>query len=60
MVTGYFVLLNVNIPAGVILRLTANCLILPWVIKMKVWDFVGLLAFLMSIEIHKLIVLFLL
>lgn len=59
-VVGYFVLLNVDVTTGVYIRLFANTLILPWAIRSKLWDVVILLSFLMCIEIHKLIVLFLL
>jgi len=54
-VTGYFVLLNVDLLTGVIIRIIANALILPWGIRAKMWDFVALVSFLMVIELHKLI-----
>ena len=57
---GYFVLLNVDLLTGIIVRLIANLLILPWGVREKMWDFVGLVSFLMAIEIHKLFVMFLL
>ena len=57
---GYFVLLNVDLLTGIIVRLVANLLILPWGVREKMWDFVGLVSFLMAIEIHKLVVMFLL
>ena len=57
---GYFVLLNVDLLTGIIVRLIANLLILPWGVREKMWDFVGLVSFLMAIEIHKLVVMFLL
>ena len=57
---GYIVLLNIDLLTGIIIRLTANCIILPWGIRSKMWDFVGLVSFLMAIEIHKLITMFLL
>ena len=56
---GYFVLLNVDLLTGIIVRLIANLLILPWGVREKMWDFVGLVSFLMAIEIHKLVVMFL-
>ena len=59
-VIGYFVLLNVDLTTGILIRIGANLLVLPWGIRAKMWDFVVLVSFLMSIEIHKLIVMFLL
>jgi hypothetical protein len=44
LIIGYFVLLNVDVFWGVILRLIGNSICLPWAIKNKVWDFVGLLS----------------
>jgi hypothetical protein len=38
---------------GVILRLIGNSICLPWAIKNKVWDFVGLLGFFLALELHK-------
>ena len=54
---GYIVLLNVDLLTGVLIRLAANCLVLPWGVRAKMWDFVGLVSFLMCIELHKLITL---
>ena len=56
-VVGYFVLLNVDLLTGVLIRITANALVLPWGIRAKMWDFVALVTFLMTIELHKLITL---
>jgi hypothetical protein len=52
-IIGYFVLLNVNVFWGVVLRLIGNSICLPWAIKNKVWDFVGLLSFFLVLELHK-------
>ena len=52
---GYIILLNVVLLTGVLIRLFANCLVLPWGVRAKMWDFVGLVSFLMCIELHKLI-----
>lgn len=59
-VVGYFVLLNVDLLTGILIRIGANLLVLPWGLKAKMWDFVILVSFLMSIELHKLITMFLL
>ena len=52
---GYIVLLNFDVLTGVAIRLTANALVLPWAIRSKMWDFLALVSFLMSVELHKLI-----
>jgi hypothetical protein len=52
-IIGYFVLLNVNVFWGVVLRLIGNSICLPWAIKNKVWDFVALLSFFLALELHK-------
>jgi hypothetical protein len=53
LIIGYFVLLNVDVLTGVVLRLIGNSMCLPWAIKNKVWDFVGLLSFFLALELHK-------
>ena len=53
--TGYVILLNVDLMTGIVIRLIANLIVLPWGIRAKMWDFVGLVSFLMCIEIHKII-----
>ena len=53
--TGYVILLNVDRMTGIVIRLVANLLVLPWGIRAKMWDFVRLVSFLMCIEIHKII-----
>jgi hypothetical protein len=55
--TGYIILLNVDLLTGILIRLTANLLVMPWGVRAKMWDFVGLVSFLMCIELHKLITL---
>ena len=54
---GYVVLLNFDLLTGIIIRLTANLIVMPWAVRSKMWDFVALVSFLMSIEVHKLITL---
>lgn len=54
---GYVVLLNFDLLTGIIIRLIANFIIMPWAVRSKMWDFVALVSFLMSIEIHKLVTL---
>jgi hypothetical protein len=50
LVIGYFVMLNIDVFWGVVLRFFANALSFPWALKNKVWDFVILLGFFMVIE----------
>ena len=50
---GYIVLLNFDVLTGVAIRLTANALVLPWAIRSKMWDFLALVSFLMSVD-HEL------
>jgi hypothetical protein len=59
-VAGYFILLNVDLLTGVLIRICANALVLPWGVRAKLWDFVALVSFLMAIELHKLIVMLIL
>jgi hypothetical protein len=55
LIVGYFVMLNANMFWGVSLRLIANAISLPWAMKNKMWDFVTLLGFFMTIELHKFV-----
>ena len=52
---GYFVLLNVDVTTGITIRILAAALVLPWMIQNKVWDGVGVISLMTSIDIHKLI-----
>ena len=52
---GYFVLLNVDLTTGIIIRIISAILVLPWMIKHKVWDGVTVMSIMTSIDIHKLI-----
>jgi len=54
---GYLFLLNIDMQTGIIIRIFGNLLPIPWAIKYKVWDFLVLIIFFLSVEIHKLIAL---
>jgi hypothetical protein len=54
LVVGYFVMLNYDTRTGVIIRIFANLLSLPWSIRNRVWDFTALLGFFLAIELHSL------
>ena len=53
-IAGYFVVLNVNVTAGVITNLTADALSLPFFIRTKTWDVVVMISFLAIASISKL------
>ena len=52
---GYYVLLNVDITTGIIIRIVSAILILPWMIQNKVWDGAVVMSIMTSIDLHKLI-----
>ena len=53
-VSAYFVILHVNIMAGVVMNLIADCISIPYFIRTKSWDVVIMLAFLLAISSSKL------
>lgn len=56
-ITGYFVLMNVDVTTGIIIRLVSASLILPWMISNKIWDGASVISMMASIDVHKLIML---
>jgi hypothetical protein len=52
---GYFVLLNVDLTTGIIIRIISAAMVLPWIIQNKLWDSVGVIGIMTSIDVHKLI-----
>ena len=52
---GYYVLLNVDITTGIIIRLFSAALVVPWMAKHKAWDGVAVMGIMSSIDIHKLL-----
>ena len=52
---GYFVLLNVDLTTGIIIRIASALLVLPWMIDNKVFDGAFVMGIMMSIDIHKLL-----
>ena len=52
---GYFVLLNVDLTTGIIIRILSALLVLPWIIQNKLWDSVGVIGIMTAIDVHKLI-----
>ena len=55
-IIGYFVLMNVDLTTGIIIRLASASLVLPWMIQNKIWDGASVISMMASIDIHKLIV----
>jgi hypothetical protein len=55
LLTGYFVLLYVDVLLGCWFRLLGGLLMLPFAIKIKVWDVVGLQSFFAMIDLSKII-----
>ncbi len=53
-VSAYFVILHVNIMAGVVMNLIADCISIPYFIRTKSWDVVIMLVFLLAISSSKL------
>lgn len=54
LVIGYVIMLNLDTTLGLLLRVVANSISLPWAIYNKVWDLVVLVSFFAAIEIHQL------
>jgi len=54
-ILGYFVLLHVNLLAGVIINLTADVLSLPYFIRTKTWDVVVMISFMTAVSLSKIV-----
>ena len=54
-IAAYFVTLNLDVVAGVIIHLTAMSISVPYFIKSKAWDVVIMMSFLMTIGAGRLI-----
>lgn len=54
-IVAYFVILHVNILAGVIINFIADLISIPYFAKTKAWDVVIMLSFLLAISISKLV-----
>ena len=52
---GYFVLLNVDMTTGILIRILSALLVMPWMVQNKVWDGVTVMGIMTSIDVHKLI-----
>ena len=54
-ITAYFIILHVNIFAGVIINFIADLISIPYFVRTKAWDVVIMLSFLLAISISKLL-----
>ena len=54
-IVAYFVILHVNVLAGVFINLAADLISIPYFVRTKSWDVVVMLSFLLAISISKLI-----
>ena len=56
---GYFVLINVDLFTGISIRLLSAALIIPWMVRHKLWDSCAVMGLMLGIDLHKFIMLIL-
>ena len=56
-IVGYFMLMNVDMSLGIVVRLFSAALCTPWMAAHKVWDGLGVMGLMTSIDVHQLTVL---
>ena len=54
-IVAYFVILHVNVLAGVLINFVSDLISIPYFIRTKSWDVVMMLSFLLAISISKLL-----
>jgi len=54
-IVAYFVVLHINLTAGVIMNVIADTLSIPFFVRTKSWDIVFMLGFLLAISFSKLL-----
>tara|TARA_B100000085_G_C18346263_1_gene432447 strand:+ start:264 stop:458 length:195 start_codon:yes stop_codon:yes gene_type:complete len=54
-IAAYFIILHVNVLAGVIINFVADLISIPYFVKTKAWDVVIMLVFLLAISTSKLV-----
>tara|TARA_Y100000004_G_scaffold719_1_gene944 strand:- start:191 stop:403 length:213 start_codon:yes stop_codon:yes gene_type:complete len=54
-IVAYFVILHINVLAGVVINFVADLISIPYFIRTKSWDVVIMLSFLLAISISKLL-----
>ena len=52
---GYYVLLNVDVTTGIIIRIVSALLVTPWMMNNKIYDGVFVMGIMTSIDVHKLL-----
>ena len=55
LIVGYFFILYVSVYWGCWIRLIGNLAMLPFAVKIRTWDIVGLEAFFSAIDASKII-----
>jgi hypothetical protein len=55
LLVGYMILLWGDINTALILRICGGLSLLPFGLKLKLWDLIGLQAFFISMDVSKLI-----
>ncbi len=55
LLVGYFILLYVDVKLGCYFRLIGGLAMVPFCVKIKTWDIVGLQTFFATIDISKII-----
>lgn len=58
-IIGYYVLMNVDLTTGIIIRLLSASLVLPWMVENKIWDGATVISLMTSIDLHKIVTLLL-
>lgn len=54
-ISAYFVVLHVNLTAGVMMNIIADTISMPYFVKTKSWDIVIMLGFLLAISFSKIL-----
>ena len=54
-IVAYFIILHVNVLAGVIINFVADLISIPYFVRTKSWDVVIMLSFLLAISTSKLL-----
>ena len=54
-IMGYFIVLNVNVTAGVTINLVGDTISMPFFIRTKAWDVVAMISFMTFVSVSKLL-----
>lgn len=54
-ISAYFVVLHINLTAGVMMNIIADTISMPYFVKTKSWDIVIMLGFLLAISFSKIL-----